>query len=433
MPRPSKPLTDTQIRRAKPPKLLVDGKGLALRVKETSAGVTKTWVFNYYKPHSKKRTNIGLGAYPEVKLSHARELREEYRSVLARNIDPKDYRHDQHTIALRALQNTFESVYREWVGVRSPDWLESYHHRLTKAMELHVLPGIGKLPIDKITREHGRKVIQPLEDRKAGETVTKLCRWCNEVMEYALDCHLIDNNPLRTLRRSFKKHRHTNRPWIKPEELPIFLSKLQKSSSSIEVKNLILWQLHTMVRPAEAAGARWEEIDLKNKVWVIPPERMKGRKNPNLRKEKRVPHVIPLSEQAVNLLSTMQPISQHREYVFPARSKPREPMNSSTANVTIKRLGFDGYTDGEGKQGSLTAHGLRSTASTACNEAGFPSHVVEAALAHLDVSSIAGTYNHAKHLEQRRAMMQWWSEFIEESATGKIPKLKGKLKMVSSL
>ena len=157
------------------------------------------------------------------------------------------------------------------------------------------------------------------------------------------------------------------------------------------MKNLILWQLHTMVRPAEAAGTRWDEIDLEEQTWTIPPERMKGRKNPNLRKEKRVPHVVPLSQQAVSILSAMQPISQHREYVFPARSKPREPINSSTANVTIKRLGFDGYTDEDGKQGSLTAHGLRSTASTACNEAGFPGHVVEAALAHLDVSSIAGT------------------------------------------
>ena len=434
MPRPIKPLTDTQIRRTKPPKLLVDGNGLALRVKETSSGITKTWVFNYYKPHSKKRTNIGLGAYPEVKLSHARALREEYRSVLSRNIDPKDFRIDKHTKALRALQNTFESVYREWVEIRSVDWMDSYRHRLTKAMELHILPGIGKLPINLVTREAGRNVIQPLEDRKAGETVTKLCRWCNEVMEYAVDCNLIDINPLRTLRRSFKKHRHSNRPWIKPEELPVLLSKIQNGSSSLEVKNLILWQLHTMVRPAEAAGTRWDEIDLEEKTWTIPPERMKGRKNLNLRKEKRVPHVVPLSQQAVSILESMLPISQHREYVFPARSKPREPVNSSTANVTIKRLGFDGYTDAQGKQGSLTAHGLRSTASTACNEAGFPGYVVEAALAHLDVSSIAGIYNHAKHLEQRRNMMQWWSNLIEEAGSGIKPKIAGSaLQIVSHL
>lgn len=421
MPRPFKKLTDTQIKKAKPPKLLVDGDGLAIRIQDTTRGITRTWVFNYYRPTDKKRTNMGLGKYPEVSLAYARDLREEYRAALARHIDPKDYREEKRLARLRAQENTFETVYREWLEIRLPEWSDSYKDRLTKAMELHVLPGLGTRPVAKITREEGKKLLQPIADKNAGETLNKLCRWCNEVFAYAIDCELITQSPFKTLRKSFKKHRHTNRPWIKPQELPVFLDKLDKASCSLSVKCLVLWGLHTMVRPAEAAGARWDEIDLAKRVWVIPADRMKGRKNPHSRKEKRVPHEVPLSDQTIEILEIMKPISQHRTHVFPSRSNPRSHMNSSTANVTIRRLGFEGYSGEEGEPGKLTAHGLRSTASTACNEAQFAPHVVEAALAHLDISSIKGTYDHASHLEQRRKMMQWWSNFIEQASAEKQP------------
>lgn len=414
MPRKATPLTDTEIRKAKPPKLLVDGDGLAIRVKENSHGVTKTWVFNYYRPFTKKRTNIGLGNYPTVTLERARQIRAEYRSKLAENIDPKDYRRELELEGRRAALSTFEAVYSEWIEVRGEEWSEGYRDRVTKAMKLHILPGLGGIPVKQITREQGKKLLQPIADRKSLETVTKLCRWCNEVLDYAVDCHLISENPFKTLRKSFKKTRSSNRPWIRSEELPNFLKILEKGAKSIEVRNLILWQLHTMVRPAEAAGTRWDEIDFDNKLWTIPPERMKGRKNPNSPDSKRVPHTVPLSEQALAILEEMRSISGHREHVFPSRNHPRKAMNSSTANVAIKRML-------ENKQMKLVAHGLRSTASTACNEAQFAPHVVEAALAHLDVSSIKGTYDHATHLEQRKTMMQWWSNFIEEAATGKHP------------
>lgn len=418
MPRVATPLTDTQIRKAKPPKLLVDGQGLALRVSNTSQGTTRTWVFNYYKPFTKKRTNIGLGNYEDVSLADARRKRDDYRAQLARNIDPKDYRREQELEGRRAALSTFDTVYREWLEVRGDDWSEGYKQRITKAMELHILPGLGKLPVKQITREHGKMLLQPLAERKSLETVTKLCRWSNEVLEYALDCHLITDNPFKTLRKSFKKARSTNRPWIAPAELPSFLKILEKSAKSIEVENLILWQLHTMVRPAEAAGTRWDEIDLDKKLWVIPAERMKGRKNPNSPQAKRIPHEVPLSDQAIAILEEMKPISGHRDHVFPSRNHPRQGMNASTANVAIKRMLAD-------KPMKLVAHGFRSTASTACNEAQFAPHVVEAALAHLDVSSIKGTYDHSTHLEQRRVMMQWWSNFIQDAAGGNVD-AKGK-------
>lgn len=438
MPRTATPLNNTQIENAKSitgkTLLLVDGQGLGLRVKPNG---TKSWVFNYYRPFTKKRTNIGLGAYPHVSLKRARILAGEYRTQLEEDTDPKEYKELQARKGEREHENTFEVVYRNWLHVKEDDWSESYRDRITKAMGLHILPGLGAIPVHKITRDHGKDILKPIAERMALETVTKLCLWSSEVMEAAVDDKLISSNPFHRLRKAFKKTKSTHRPWIKPDKLPVFLKKLETATCSAEVKNLILWQLHTMVRPAEAAGAKWSEIDFENRLWVIPAERMKGRKNPNSREEVRVPHEVPLSDQAIEILKIMKPISQHRSHVFPSRSHPEQPMNSSTANVAIKRMGFKGYEelDSKGKliPRRLCAHGLRHTASTTLNEQEFKPYVIEAALAHLDTSSMKGIYDHAEYSEQRRVMLQWWSNHIEEAATGINPS-KGKkhLKVVQS-
>ncbi len=156
-----------------------------------------------------------------------------------------------------------------------------------------------------------------------------------------------------------------------------------------------------MTRPAEASSTRWEEIDLESKIWTIPPERMKKRRE----------HRIPLTEQALLLLETMQPISGHREFVFPSDRDPKKPCNSQTANMALKRVGF---------AGRLVSHGLRSLASTTLNEQGFEADLIEAALAHVDDNQIISAYNRTDYLERRIPMMTWWSGHIEEAAKGSL-------------
>ena len=143
------------------------------------------------------------------------------------------------------------------------------------------------------------------------------------------------------------------------------------------------------MRPSEASGARWEEIDLDAKLWTIPAERMKAKRE----------HIVPLSPQALEILEVMKPISAHREHVFPSRNAPKLPMNSQTANAALKRIGYGG---------KLVAHGLRSIASTAMNEAGFNADVIEAALAHSDKDEVRRAYNHSIYLPQRIELMNWW-------------------------
>lgn len=412
MPRVTKPLTDTQIKQAKPKSSeysLSDGNGLALRIKPSG---TKSWLFNYYMPFTKKRTNISLGIYPDVSLTKARKDRQHYRTLLAEKIDPADYRKEQEASSTKAHTNTFEVVYRQWLTTKQ-DKSASYLHRLTKALELHINPALGNTPVHKINAPETIKVLQPIAERQALETVRKLSRWVNEVMTFAVNTGLVHANPLAGISKAFKAPKVENRPTIKPEELPDFLRTLDSAQITLTTRCLIHWLLHTMVRPGEGAGARWEEINFETKQWVIPAERMKQRRD----------HFVPLTDQTLAILDTMRPISGHRDYIFPSTYKPKESINKSSANMALKRMGY---------KGKLVAHGLRSLASTALNEQEFSHDVIEAALAHTDKNSIRAVYNRAEYLEQRRVMMQWWSNQVEAAATGSLS-ISGKqgLKAVS--
>jgi len=262
------------------------------------------------------------------------------------------------------------------------------------------------MPIHKITSVNAIEIISPLAEDGKLETVKKLCRWVNEIMVFAANTGVIYSNPLSGIGKAFNAPKVVNLPTLKPDQLPDLMQKLSGASIKIVTRSLIEWQLNTMVRPGEAAGARWEEINFEKKHWEIPAERMK----------KRRAHIIPLSTQALELLEDLQPISGHREYVFPSDNNPRNPASSQTANMALKRMGL---------KGKLVSHGLRALASTTLNEQGFDPDVIEAALAHVDQNAIRAAYNRAEYLERRRVMMQWWSSHIEEATTGTMPS-KGK-------
>lgn len=127
--------------------------------------------------------------------------------------------------------------------------------------------------------------------------------------------------------------------------------------------------------------------------------------------KKRREHVIPLSKQAIELLEAIKPISGHRDFVFPSDRNPRNHINNETANMALKRMGFEGR---------LVSHGLRSLGSTTLNEHGFNPDVIEAALAHVDKNQVRSAYNRAEYIEKRIELMDWWSEYIEKASLGSL-------------
>ncbi len=243
--------------------------------------------------------------------------------------------------------------------------------------------------------------LRPIEARGNLETVKRLAQRINEVMVYAVNCGLVFSNPLAGIKEAFKKPKKQPMAALTPEELPELMLTLASASIKKVTRSLIEWQLHTMSRPAEAAGAKWEEIDLEQRIWTIPPERMKKKRE----------HRVPLTDETISIIEYLKPITGHREYLFPSDRDPKKHCNSQTANMALKRMGF---------ANRLVSHGLRSLASTTLNEQGFESDLIEMALAHVDKNQVRSAYNRSDFLERRRPMMSWWSKHIAEAAQGNL-------------
>jgi len=395
----TKPLTNTEVKQAKPKEkiyTLSDGDGLQLRIKPNGS---KLWLFDYRRPYTKKRTCLSFGSFPELSLAEARSKRKTARELLAQEIDPKEHREETNRLKETAHSNTLEHIAAKWLEVKKAKVSADHAADTWRSLELHIFPSLGQVPIHKITAVKAIDIINPIAAKGSLETVKRLCQRLNEIMIYATNVGLITSNPLAGIAKAYQAPQKQHLPTLKPEQLPTLLKTLAFANIKTTTRCVIEWQLHTMVRPSEAAGAQWSEIDYENRVWNIPAERMKSKK----------PHVVPLSNQALDLLEIMKPISARSDYIFPSNSDMKKHTNASTANMALKRMGFEN---------KLVAHGLRSIASTTLNEEGFDPDVIEAALAHTGKNEVRNAYNRAIYLERRKPMMQWWSDHIEKAATG---------------
>ena len=400
------PLTNTQIKQAKPKDKiykLSDGEGLQLRIKPNGS---KSWLLDYFKPYTKKRTSISLGKYPDVSLSEARDKKRLARELLAKDIDPKAHKDEQQLVKKREKCNTLRLVAQEWFEVKKTKVTPQYAVNVWSSLELHIFPDLGNCPISEISAPITINTLKPVASKGSLETIKRVCQRLNEIMTFAVNTGLIHANPLSGISAAFEKPKKQHLPTITPEELPNLMSAINIASIKLVTRCLIEWQLHTMTRPNEAATAKWCDIDFEDKLWNIPAEQMKTNRA----------HSIPLTTQSLALLEFLKPISGHRTYVFPADRNPRTHANLQTANAALKRMGF---------KDKLVAHGMRALASTTLNEQGFDPDVIEAALAHIDKNEVRAAYNRAKYIERRREMMNWWSDKIEISSSGKLPTLVG--------
>lgn len=416
MPAKTKPLTNTEIRSAKATSKdlsLYDGDGLILYVKLSGS---KVWRFRYYKPITGKRQTMTIGAYPEISLAEARQHREDARALLAKGIDPQEYKREIMTEAHAVKANTLAKVAADWLAIKlSQDLSENTIKQINRMLNVYLLPSMGAVPVTLITP---RRVIEAMEALKATgrlETIHRAIQRLREIMDYAANAGYITANPISRISTAFSQPVRTNNPTIRPEGLPKLLQLVAVSRLELQTRLLIEWQLLTMTRPGEAVGTEWNDIDVEAKLWVIPAERMKMKRE----------HVIPLCQQALDVVQAMKAISGNRAHVFPSFKNPQKPMSSQTVNMALKRMGY---------KGELVSHGLRSIASTALNEEGFNPDVIEAALAHRGKDAVRNAYNRSVYLEQRRVMMDFWGNYVEQAASGQVMAsggLKG-LRVVSS-
>lgn len=394
----TRPLSASEVQKAKPGDKdyeLFDGQGLTLFVRTNGK---KIWRFRYKRPGSAARTTITLGHYPAMSLASARALHAEQLSLLVKGIDPKKLEQEEAERERLAVDSLFFNVATKWFAVKKTKISADYADDIWKSLERDVFPIIGQTPVTELKAHTLIAALEPVRIRGALETLHRLTQRINEVMVFAIHSGLLSANPASTIDKAFVKPRKKHMPTIRPERLPELMQRVHTTSLSPMTRLLLQWQLLTLVRPAEAAGTMWCEIDMDKRLWTIPAERMKMKRE----------HQVPLSPQAMSVLEQLKPLSEDSPFVFPGRVKRSQPMHSETVNKALWRMGYGG---------ELVSHGFRALGSTTLNEAKFPPDVVEAILAHVDTNPTRAAYNRAVYMEQRVEVMDWWGQKIS-SASG---------------
>ncbi|QIM63186.1 hypothetical protein A1D29_07780 [Pasteurellaceae bacterium Orientalotternb1] len=390
-----KPLVVQQIKNAKSG-ILRDGDGLFLKITDNS----KTWRFSYLKPFTKKRTDIKIGTFPEMSLQEARQCRAEYRMLLAQNVDPFVHQQQKEAQALSEMGNTFKRIAVLWRdSFKSKTVMPATMHEDWRRLENHIFPELANVPVNKINARLLVEAVQPMNERGHSNALEKTLRVVVEVMDYAENTGLIEFHNCHKAHKSFYFRPAKHNPTIPPSQVPKLIEDIFQSRTKPKTKLLIFWSLLTGVRPAEVVSAEWSEIDWKNRLWNIPKEKMKGRKN-----EKR-PHTVPLSEPAIWILEAAKTFSGQSKFVFPHFKTPYEPMSSETVNAALKRNGYYKV---------LTSHGIRSIIRTYFAEIGIEKNTAETVLAHKIDDDLEETYNRHSYLNQRIPVMNLWGKYLEE-------------------
>lgn len=220
---------------------------------------------------------------------------------MAKDIDPKEFKDTHNRQQKAAHGNTLKFVTDSWVIVKKSQVSEDHTNDIYRSFELHIFPKLGNYPLHKLKASLVIDAFQPIHQNGHHDLVKRLCQRINEVMNYAVNTGLCENNPLTGITKAFKAPSKSHYPTIKPEDLFEFSESIKKASIQPLTRALIFWQLHTMVRPSEAAGTRWSEIDFDNKLWHIPAERMKKKKT----------HTVPLTDEALEVIGHIKPLTDH--------------------------------------------------------------------------------------------------------------------------
>ncbi|MDZ7752688.1 MAG: integrase arm-type DNA-binding domain-containing protein [Gammaproteobacteria bacterium] len=362
-----------------------DGRGLYLVVQPSG---TKSWTLRYML--NGRRRDMGLGPYPTIDLATARKKAEEQRALLVDQVDPLEargkHRARKRATVLAAATALIESKQHGWRNAKhAAQW--------TSTLERYAFPTLGDLDVSQVDTDAVVNVLNPIWTEKP-ETASRVRQRIEAVLDYAIALEQRTGpNPARwrghldhLLPKVSKVKRVKHFPALPWAEMADFMALL-RTQDGLGTQALEFTIL-TACRSGEVLGARWDEVDLVQKVWTIPAERMKANR----------PHRVPLPEDAVTLLEGL-PRIEEEPYVFPGQKRGR-PLSNMTLTSVLRRLG---RTD-------ITVHGFRSTfRDWAAEHTNYPRELAEAALAHVLDSKTEAAYQRGDLLERRRELMKAWA------------------------
>jgi integrase len=392
------PLTDKAIKNAKPSNKrvrLFDERALYL---ELSPKGGKWWRLKYRFDGKEKR--LSLGVYPDVSLKAARDRRDAARKLLSDGIDPAAHRVAVSQARAEGAANSFEVVAREWHAKFSPGWADSHAVRVERVLERDIYPWIGGRPIAEVTPPELLSVIQRIEGRGALETAHRALGNCSQVFRYAVATGRVKSDPSRDLRGALPPVKGTHlAATTEPKRLAEILRAMDGYQGTFPVICAMRLAPLVFVRPGELRHAEWKDIDLKAAEW-----RYRVTKTD-------VDHIVPLSRQAVEILRELQPLTGQGRYVFPGARSSSRPMSDNAILAAMRRLDI-------GKE-EMSGHGFRAVARTILDEVlGVRPDFIEHQLAHAVRDPNGRAYNRTAHLAERRAMMQRWSDYLDELKAG---------------
>lgn len=373
----------------------LDGDGLYLQVREGSRGISKSWIFRYQL--NKRVREMGFGAVMDVSLQAARQKLAESRKML---LDGKDPLYEKN---LKKSLNvpTFSECCEAYIEAHKSDWKNAKSELQWRNTLKNDAKSLSSIKVDFISTPLVLKVLQPIWSEK-NDTARKLRGRMERVLDYAKSMgHRTGENPAAmkgNLEFSLAKkpRKVVHQPSLHWRELAVFIKELRSKDviSRLALEFLIL----TATRTSEVINAQWDEIDLKEKVWLIPASRMKAAKE----------HAVPLSESAIKVLKKVKDL--HKKWIFP-NEKKQNPI-SNMAMLEVVR-GMQGYKDRLSKK-PIVVHGFRSTFRTWASEAtDFPSEVAEAALAHSNPNKVEAAYLRSHQFQNRIALMNHFAQLAE--------------------
>ena len=390
MPKVSKELGALEVSRLRADGTYAVGgvQDLYLRVE----GASRAWVLRYSL--HKQRRRMGLGAYPTVTLAQAREKAREAHALIAQGIDPIDERRQRLAqIELETAKKlTFREAAAKCIRAKSAEWSNAKHAgQWAATLETYAFPVVGDLNVGDIDTSHMLKILQPIWHEKT-ETATRVRGRVETVLDWAT---------AHGSRSGLNPARWTGHlDQLLPKPTKVATVRHHEAVPYKDVRNVfaaicgidgmgaraLLLQILTAVRSGEVREAVWSEIDLESRVWTIPAERMKARRE----------HRVPLSKQAVALLAGM-PRVEGCDLVFPGTKK--QPLSDMTLTAVMRRMNM-----------TAVPHGFRSTFrdwAAECTD--YPKDVVEMALAHTIENKVEAAYRRGDMLEKRAPLMQEWA------------------------
>lgn len=397
-------LTEVQVRQLQPADQIyrcTDGRGLYLEVHPTGS---KLWRLKYRYLGKQKR--LALGRYPEVGLAAARRGMEDARRMLSAGQDPLVARKQAKLLAVFSASNTFEDIAKEFIEKMMAEGKAETTISKARWM-LTLMKPILPRPIAEIKPLELFAVLKRLEKKGNHETARRCRSFAGQVFRYGVATGRGETDPSSPLRGVLiaPKVKH-HAALLEPERVGKLLRDIDAYTGSVLTRFAMQIIPHVMTRPGELRKADWSEIDLEKAVWTVPEARMKMRR----------PHQVPLSHQVVAYLTELRQTTGPTGYVFPAIHTWRKSLSENTINNAFRRMGYS--------VGEVTAHGMRTTASTLLNESGrWSADAIERSLAHVDANAIRGIYNRGKYWDERVAMHQWWSDHLDELRSGYLAKL----------